>query len=496
MFWLVAPMLTFRFISLLGFSAVDFRGVVDSILLDYSSFSLRLFHIYPTSDLSSPTLQIIRPAEGINTGFYQGKYTLTKQSPYLFERLFTPSCVYLSLWLLSVAASSVVLVASKKGQDLEVKEISKLKKNKIFIWAKEAFISARVAAALIWGPQFIYMSGQTWISFIGGKQFADSTIALVIASTIVIILVLFDIIILKFQAQFHFTKLGKGLIDFLTYPDTKGILEFEDERYLLLSNTIYEFILPTKKSPATRSKKMNKRSKDAVKQRIEEQSTSSLTTAANPTIYGDTELILSLAICLSLFSTYPLTQSLLLTTPLLFYCIFSLRKLRYWLLLTKLPLSLLILYFLFFCCVGEGVSAGIIGILQVFLVLLYITVLICNNIWLVLAVAYCLEFRLSFNEDDVVIRAQFGELKQQNQEVPRQLGLSSPSTQELFGRESKGNPDLQIEPKESTQQKPASNRKPRLEKPKPKENTRRARYPRRVAEALENMELSTHKLYA
>jgi hypothetical protein len=496
MFWLVAPMLTFRFVSLLGFSAVDFRGVVDSILLDYSSFSLRLFHIYPTSDLSSPTLQIIRPAEGINTGFYQGKYTLTKQSPYLFERLFTPSCVYLSLWLLSVAASSVVLVASKKGQDLEVKEIGKLKKNKIFIWAKEAFISARVAAALIWGPQFIYMSGQTWISFIGGKQFAASTIALVIASTIMIILVLFDIIILKFQAQFHFTKLGKGLIDFLTYPDTKGILEFEDERYLLLSNTIYEFILPTKKSPATRSKKTNKRSKDAVKQRIEEQSTSSLETAANPTIYGDTELILSLAICLSLFSTYPLTQSLLLTTPLLFYCIFSLRKLRYWLLLTKLPLSLLILYFLFFCCVGEGVSADIIGILQVILVLLYITVLICNNIWLVLAVAYCLEFRLSFNEDDVVIRTQVGELKQQNQEVPRQLGQASPSTQELFGRESKGNPDLQIEPKESTQQKPASNRRPRLEKPKPKENTRRARYPRRVAEALENMELSTHKLYA
>jgi hypothetical protein len=290
-FWILQPILFFKITSLLGVAGPAFRGSLDYLLLNLFKSSFSLLHIENTNFNVNTSWTFFTKSIRLDLAFYQGKYTLTEDSPFLLERFTLPSLFYIALWV-----TSFVLFFVNKGSKKTLAEV---------------ISSARVATGICFLPQFTFLSGTTWIAFFGSGVYTAFTIIATIFATLVVLLLSSDILLLKYQShQSERVSLPQSLKGFL-YTESKGLLEYDNETYLVIKaeDQEVEFV------------------KRSTRARLKSGIRNDLSSSANemqvsyskhiPDRVGDTECLFFVSLILSQLGIYPLSQSLLLAIVVL-----------------------------------------------------------------------------------------------------------------------------------------------------------------------------------
>jgi len=163
LYWLGHYIVWYQFVSLLGYSAAEFRASLDKILLSAADNSFRClgFNIEP---------MFINELQSYRNSYYTGKYTASNQTPLLAQKMFFQVCIYSLTWILS-------LMPLRKF--------------------KPIFQELRNSLLVCFGIQIVFVSSVNILNFFGAKVYTAVPIISFLVSVLSVILLAINCVLLR-----------------------------------------------------------------------------------------------------------------------------------------------------------------------------------------------------------------------------------------------------------------------------------------------------------
>ena len=168
-FWLSHSLMWFQLVCLFGFISVEFRGAMDSRMIAIGLASLRYL------GMTSQPFSMFNDPVAIRNASNSGKFSATGLSPYIIESFCLPCCLYLLTWIYALAT------------------------RRLLPRAQEIATNLRNGLTVCFGIQISFLCGINWAGFFQAREFTFSTIAGFIASVIIFILLLTDVILMRLR---------------------------------------------------------------------------------------------------------------------------------------------------------------------------------------------------------------------------------------------------------------------------------------------------------
>jgi hypothetical protein len=167
LYWLGHYIVWYQFVSLLGYSAAEFRASLDKILLSAADTSFRClgFNIEP---------MFINELQSYRNSYYTGKYTASNQTPLLAQKMFFQVCIYSLSWILS-------LMPLRKF--------------------KPIFQELRNSLLVCFGIQMMFISSVNILNFFGAKVYTAVPIISFLVSVLSVILLAINCVLLRNYSQ-------------------------------------------------------------------------------------------------------------------------------------------------------------------------------------------------------------------------------------------------------------------------------------------------------